>query len=265
MAVLSSSFIFILGAIAGSFLNVCIHRMPREESIVSPPSHCPHCTTPIKPYDNVPVVSYLILGGHCRSCGSRISPRYLVVELLTAGCFLALSLMFAHALPLMVIALIFVCSLIIVFFVDLEHQIIPDEISLGGIAFGIVASIAYPQLHTTTSHGLALIRSLEGLVTGGALFWLIRIIGGRVFRKEALGFGDVKLMAAIGALLGPSLILLTTFLAALIGSVIGLSLIAIGRAELGSRLPFGPFICLGAVTSFLYGNQLIAWYLTLLR
>jgi leader peptidase (prepilin peptidase)/N-methyltransferase len=265
MALLSGFFIFILGAIAGSFLNVCIHRLPRDESIVSPPSHCPRCKTPLKPYDNVPIVSYLVLGGRCRSCRRRISPRYLVVELLTAVCFLTLSLMFAHALPMMVTALVFVCSLIIVFFVDLEHQVIPDEISLGGIAFGIAVSIVYPQLHETTSHGLALARSLEGLVTGGALFWLVRIIGGKVFKKEALGFGDVKLIAAIGALLGMPRILLTTFLAALIGSVIGLSLIAIGRAELGSRLPFGPFICLGAVISFLYGNQFIAWYLSLLR
>ncbi len=265
MTILLAFFIFILGAIAGSFLNVCIHRMPRDQSIVFPPSHCPHCKTSIKPYDNVPIISYLVLGGRCRSCKSRISPRYLVVELLTAVCFLAISLTFAHALPMMIVALIFFCSLIVVFFVDLEHQIIPDEISLGGIAFGIIASIVYPPIQHTTSHYLAFVRSLEGLVAGGALFWFIRIVGGRVFKKEALGFGDVKLMAAIGALLGPSLVLLTAFLAALVGSVMGLTLIAIGRAELGSRLPFGPFICLGAATAFLYGHRFIAWYLSLLR
>lgn len=264
MTILLALFIFILGAIAGSFLNVCIHRMPRDQSIVFPPSHCPHCKTSIKPYDNVPIVSYLVLGGRCRSCKSRISPRYLAVELLTAGCFLALALAFAHALPMMIIALIFICSLIVVFFVDLEHQIIPDEISLGGIAFGILASIVYPPIQNTASHHLAFVRSLEGLFAGGALFWSIRIVGGRVFKKEALGFGDVKLMAAIGALLGPSLVLLAAFLAALIGSVMGLTLIAVGRAELGSRLPFGPFICLGAATAFLYGHRFIAWYLGLL-
>jgi leader peptidase (prepilin peptidase)/N-methyltransferase len=239
--------------------------MPREQSIVSPPSHCPHCRAPIKPYDNVPVVSYLVLGGRCRACGSRISPRYLAVELLTAACFLSIALMFAQTLPMMIVALIFFCSLIVVFFVDIEHQIIPDEISLGGIAFGVVVSIIYPPIQNTASHYLAFLRSIEGLVIGGALFWFIRIVGGRVFKKEALGFGDVKLMAAIGALLGPSLVLLTAFLAALIGSVIGLTLIVIGRAELGSRLPFGPFICLGAATAFLYGHQFLAWYFSLLR
>jgi leader peptidase (prepilin peptidase)/N-methyltransferase len=264
MIVLLAFSIFILGAIAGSFLNVCIHRLPRDQSVVSPPSHCPHCKTAIKPYDNVPIVSYFVLGGRCRACGSRISPRYLVVELLTAACFLSLALTFAHAIPMMIVALIFFCSLIVVFFVDLEHQIIPDEISLGGMAFGILVSIVYPPIQNTASHYLAFARSLEGLVIGGALFWLIRIVGGRVFKKEALGFGDVKLMAAIGALLGPSIVLLTAFLAALIGSVIGLTLIAVGRAELGSRLPFGPFICLGAATAFLYGHQFIAWYLGLL-
>lgn len=264
MTVLLALFVFILGAIAGSFLNVCIHRMPRDQSIVYPPSHCPHCKTPIKPYDNVPLVSYLVLGGRCRTCKSRISPRYILVELLTAVCFLYISLAFAHALPMMIVALIFFCSLIVVFFVDLEHQIIPDEISLGGIAFGVLASVAYPPIQNAASHYLAFARSLGGLVTGGALFWLIRIIGGRIFKKEAMGFGDVKLMAAIGALLGPSLVLLAAFLAALIGSVIGLTLIAIGRAELGSRLPFGPFICLGAAAAFLYGHRFIAWYLSLM-
>lgn len=264
MTILLAFFIFILGAIAGSFLNVCIHRMPRGQSIVFPPSHCPHCKTSIKPYDNVPIVSYFVLGGRCRACGSRISPRYLVVEFLTAACFLFLTLTFAHALPMMIVALIFFCSLIVVVFVDLEHQIIPDEISLGGIAFGILASIVYPPIQNTASRYLAFFSSLEGLVIGGAIFWLIRIVGGRVFKKEALGLGDVKLMAAIGALLGPSLVLLTAFLAALVGSVIGLTLIAVGRAELGSRLPFGPFICLGAAVAFLQGHQFITWYLSLM-
>lgn len=265
MIVLLAFFIFILGAIAGSFLNVCIHRMPRDQSIVSPPSHCPHCKTPIKPYDNVPIVSYLVLGGKCRSCRSPISPRYLAVELLTAACFVFMAFAFAHALPMMIVALIFACSLIVVFFVDVEHQIIPDEISLGGIAFGVLVSAAYPPIQNAASHQLAFVRSLCGLLTGGALFWLIRIVGGRVFKKEALGFGDVKLMAAVGALLGPYMALLTAFLAAFIGSVVGLTLIAIGKADLGSRLPFGPFICLGAFTAFLYGHQFIAWYLGLMR
>lgn len=264
MPLLIHAITFYLGAIVGSFLNVCIHRLPREESIVSPPSHCPRCKTPIKPYDNLPVLSYLILRGRCRACGERIPARYLVVELLTGASVLGLSIWFAHSIPMMAIAAVFVCSLIVVFFVDIEHQIIPDEISLGGIGFGLAASLAYPMLHGAHSHQASLAVALQGVVVGGGLFWLIRIVGGKYFGREAMGFGDVKLMAYIGALLGPGLTLLTTFFAALVGSVVGLALIAAGGAELGSRLPFGPFICIGAVVSFLWGSQCIAWYLSLI-
>jgi leader peptidase (prepilin peptidase)/N-methyltransferase len=265
MAWISRLFIFFLGAIAGSFLNVCIHRMPREESIVAPPSHCPHCRTPIKPYDNIPIISYVALRGRCRYCGERISPRYLIVELLTAFGFVVLSLLYAASLPMMIIAVIVMCGLIVVFFVDLEHQIIPDEISLGGIAFGLAVSLLYPSIQSALTHRQALLKSLAGLALGGGIFWLIRIVGGKVFKKEAMGLGDVKLMAAIGALLGPALTLFTTFAASFIGSAVGLSLIASGRAELRSRLPFGPFICAGALLSFLCGNWIIGWYLSLLR
>ena len=259
-----NAFIFYLGAIVGSFLNVCIHRLPRGESIVSPPSHCPHCKTPIKPYDNLPILSYLILRGRCRKCGERFSPRYLVVELLTAASFLLIFLLYLSNIPLMIVYIAFVSSLIVVFFADLEHQIIPNEISVGGIVFGLAASIAYPPLHFTPSHSIAILRSVTGLVVGGGVFWLIRILGRRVFKKEAMGFGDVKLMAYIGALLGWKIVLLTTFFASLLGSMVGLSLIVTGKAELGSRLPFGPYLCVGAVTSFLFGNQLVSWYLSLL-
>ncbi len=257
--------IFYLGAIAGSFLNVCIRRLPRNESIVSPPSHCPLCHRPIRPYDNIPIFSYLILRGRCRFCGGRISIRYLVVELLTALAFLSLYILYAGTVPLMIIYIVFICSLIIVAFIDLEHQIIPDEISLSGIAFGIVASLAYPYLQQSTSHLHALFASVTGAVLGGGLFWLIRVLGRRVFKKEAMGFGDVKLMAYVGALLGWKLVFFTTFSAAFIGSAVGIFLICIGRAQLGSRLPFGPFLCIGAVLSMLYGNQCIAWYINLLR
>ncbi|MCX6356743.1 MAG: prepilin peptidase [Candidatus Aureabacteria bacterium] len=258
---LLDAFIFCLGAIVGSFPNVCIHRMPREESIVSPPSHCPRCNAPIKPYDNIPILSYIILAGRCRACKAPISIRYPAVELLTALCFLGLWIFYAAAIPMAVVAIMFVASLIVVIFVDFEHQIIPDEISLGGIGFGIAASLVYPPLHGVHTWQASIVRSLAGLVVGGGIFWLIRIIGTRALKKEAMGFGDVKLMAYFGTLLGPALILLTTFFASLIGSAVGLTLIASGRARLGSRLPFGPYLCAAAVIALLFGNQCISWYL----
>jgi leader peptidase (prepilin peptidase)/N-methyltransferase len=258
-----NALVFYLGAIVGSFLNVCIHRIPREESIVSPPSYCPHCRKPIKPYHNIPILSYIILRGRCRSCRGTISPRYLFVELLTAFCFLALYLLYRETVPLMILYIAFACSLIVAALIDLEHQIIPDEISLPGIAFGIIASVAYPGLQHTDSHLNALTASVIGALVGGGSFWFIRIVGSRIFRREAMGLGDVKLMAYIGALLAWKLVLITTFFAALIGSAAGLFLIAIGRADLGSRLPFGPFLCTGAVLSMLYGRTFIVWYIAL--
>lgn len=282
-----SLFVFALGAIVGSFLNVCIHRLPREESIVFPPSHCPRCRAPVKPYDNVPILSWFVLRGRCRSCGGPISPRYLAVELLTALAFLGLFLAYAQSPGMLAIALIFVSSLIVVVFVDLEHQIIPDEISLGGIAFGLAASLACPALHAASAGapflgdavGVAaswmpllpaastrsLVSAALGLAVGGGLFWFIRAVSGKIYGEEAMGFGDVKLMAYFGAILGPVLVLLTTFFASLIGSVTGLLLIGAKKAELKSKLPFGPFLCVGAIVAFLWGDRCIAWYLGLLR
>jgi leader peptidase (prepilin peptidase)/N-methyltransferase len=257
--------IFYLGAIVGSFLNVCVYRMPRDESIVSPPSHCTRCGAPIKPYDNVPILSYLLLRGRCRACTARISPRYFIIETITACIFLCFYLLYGLVFPQLIIFLIFACTLIVVFFVDIEHHIIPDEISLGGCAFALLASALFPPLHGTDSHIGALGSSVSGLIVGAGLFWLIRLAGSRVFKKEAMGLGDVKLMGYFGAFLGWKCVLLTTFLSALIGSVTGISLLLAGKAHLGSRLPFGPFLCIGALLAFLYGEQIIGWYLALLH
>lgn len=281
-----STFAFIFGAIVGSFLNVCIHRLPRDESIVFPASHCPRCGTPIRPYDNVPILSWILLRGRCRSCRGPISARYPAVELLTALVFLGLSCRFAGEPGMLAVALVFASSLIVVVFVDFEHQIIPDEISLGGIAFGLAASLACPELHASAletpflgdavraaaarvpmlpaSSSRALVSALLGIVLGGGLFWCIRIVSGRIYGEEAMGFGDVKLMAYFGALLGPILVLLTTFFASLTGSLAGLLLIGMKQAELKSKLAFGPFLCLGAFVSFLWGERCIDWYLALL-
>ncbi len=281
-----SLLVFVLGAVVGSFLNVCIHRLPRGESIVSPPSHCPRCNAPVRPYDNVPLLSWLLLRGRCRACGGAISPRYPAVELLTACLFLGLFRLYADPIAFAV-AVAFVSSIVVVFFVDLDHQIIPDEISLGGIAFGLAASIACPALHASVAEtpllgGLvaaaatrlpllpdasarALVSALLGIAVGGGLFWIIRIVSGRVYGEEAMGLGDVKLMAYFGALLGPVPVLLATFFASLAGSVTGLLLIGARKADLKSRLPFGPFLCLGAFVAFLWGGRLISWYLGMLR
>lgn len=255
--------VFYLGSIVGSFLNVCIHRLPRGESIVSPPSHCPHCKAPIRPYHNVPIVSYLLLRGRCPSCGARISPRYLAVEILTATAFLGLYLRYMPDIPAAAIYTAFVSSLIVVFFIDLRYQIIPDGISIGGMIASVVASAFYPPLHSAGSWTGSIIASLAGLAAGGGIFWLIRLVGSKVFGKEAMGFGDVKLMAYIGALLGWKMVLLTTFFSSLTGSAVGAYLLATRRAGARSEVPFGPFLCLGAVVALLWGEQLVQWYLGL--
>ncbi len=280
-------FIFALGAVVGSFLNVCIHRLPRGESVVFPASRCPRCLAPIKPYDNVPILSWVLLRGRCRSCRRRIPARYPAVELLTALLFLGLFIRFSSAPGTLAVALAFASSLVVVVFVDIEHQIIPDEISLGGIAFGLAASAALPSLHASSMeapflgpviaaaaaripllpppNSSSLASALLGAGVGGGLFWAIRAASGRIYGEEAMGFGDVKLMGYFGALLGPILALLTTFFASLLGSIAGLILIGMKQAGLKSRLAFGPFLCLGAFISFLWGGRCVAWYLALLR
>ena len=262
---------FVAGSIVGSFLNVCIHRLPRNESIASPSrSYCPGCGATIRWYDNIPVVSYCILGGRCRSCGWHIPARYVVVELLAASLTAFTVVRFAgEGWFATVVYCALVNALIAVTFIDLKHFIIPNEISIPGIFIGLGVSALFPPMQAVPFHGPgtrmgALISSALGAVAGGGIIYLVGVAGKLALKKEAMGFGDVKLMAMVGAFIGWRLVLLSIFLGSLFGSVIGIILILLKKAEMQTRVPFGPYLALGSVVSLFYGNALFAWYTGLL-
>jgi leader peptidase (prepilin peptidase)/N-methyltransferase len=249
-------FMFCLGACVGSFLNVCIYRMPRKESIVKPPSHCPHCKHKISWYENIPFLSYLALRGRCRHCGKRITLRYFVVELITAGIFLLLFYQFGLTLYFWIYAAL--CSgLIVASFIDIAIREIPDEISLWGIVIGLILSVIFPQLHGDGLPRLIALRSsFLGLLAGGGSIYVTGLIGDAIFKKESMGGGDVKLMAMVGALIGWKLALLTFFLAPFFGSVAGIAL-KIKKGE--SFIPYGPFLSLACLISIIWGERIINW------
>lgn len=340
--------VFAFGAVVGSFLNVCVHRMPRGRSIVRPPSHCPKCKQPIRWADNIPILSYVLLRGKCRHCGARISPRYVVVEFLTAALFLAIWWRWAGWL--VPIYWLFVAGLIIATFIDFEHYIIPDEITLGGCVAGLIAATICPALlqHTVWYRGLG--ASALGLVTGGVVVYGIvefgkilfgkrkiplapstevriadgklwvgdeampwtdlfmrrtdrvelqaesiewrgqqlanvsvrlsetdAVIDGRkydlseitplkartnllIIPQEAMGLGDVKLMAAVGAFLGWQAVLFVLMFSSMLGALVGLGLIALRLRELRDRIPYGPYIAAAAVVWVFYGTEVLVWY-----
>jgi len=245
--------IFMFGAIVGSFLNVCIYRMPKGESVVSPGSHCPKCKKPIHWYDNIPVLSYLILMGKCRFCKTLISPRYMIVEVITAFLAVALFIAFGPS-PKFAGYSILSAGLIVATFVDFEIQEIPDEISLGGLAVGLVFAAIFPGMISAASWDKALIGSALGALAGGGSIYLMGFFGEMVFRKEAMGGGDVKLMAMIGAFLGWKLALLTFFIAPLFGSVAGIVLKIKNDQNV---MPYGPYLSLAAVTSMFWGDKIL--------
>lgn len=250
-------FLFCFGAVVGSFLNVCIYRLQRKESIVQPRSHCPHCKHPIAWYDNIPFLSYILLGARCRHCRARISFRYFIVEMLSAS--LALVLLNYLGLSLFFwIYFAFFSSLIVASFIDIDIREIPDEISLGGVVIGLLLSAIFPQLHSTVSHGLAFGRACLGLLIGGGAIYITGLIGNVIFRKESMGGGDVKLMAMVGAFFGWKLVLLTFFIAPFFGAAVGVVL-KIKKGQ--SLIPYGPFLSLAALISFLWGEKIIAWLL----
>jgi leader peptidase (prepilin peptidase)/N-methyltransferase len=260
-------FVFILGLVIGSFLNVCIHRIPREASIVSPPSSCPGCGAPIRPYDNIPLISYLLLGGKCRSCGMSISARYPLVELLNGLLYASVLYSFGTGwhLPFL---FAFVSSMIIITFIDLDFQIIPDVISLPGIAIGLVgASLVLPDPFGAPGTGssgtplVGLFNGLTGAVSGFGLFYLIAALGKAMAKTDAMGGGDLKMMAMIGAFMGWKSVILTTFVGSLAGSVVGIALMVIGRGERKMKVPFGPFLAAGALVSLFFGGRIVQWYL----
>jgi leader peptidase (prepilin peptidase) / N-methyltransferase len=242
--------IFIFGLIIGSFCNVVIYRLPQGKSIITPGSRCRSCTAPIHPWDNIPVLSYLLLRGRCRACKERISPRYLFVELTSGVLYVLLWRRFGLTTPFAVYAL-FTSSLLIIALIDLDHKIIPNIITLPGIAVGLGLSVwALPITPLT---------SLFGLLVGGALFYLIAVVS-----KGGMGGGDIKLIAMIGAFLGWPGALFTIFSGALLGSLVGVTLMLLGKKGRKDKVPFGPFLSCGAILFMLSGDDLIQWYLNLL-
>jgi len=343
---------FVLGAVVGSFLNVCIHRLPLNQSLLSPPSHCPHCQYAIPWYLNIPLVTWLYLRGRCRNCGARIAVRYFLVELLTAAAFLATWLRFGpQGVGLAVVYALFIAGLIVATFIDFEHFIIPDELTLGGAVAGFVAAFAFPALHGAATLTAALRDSLLGIAVGAGVVYLILRLGkllfgrdkvvlqgeGRiifsetalhlpdrtipyedlfyrrtdaivlqarrvelvdrcyqnvrvrlspeqlrigeevmrpeavphlealsaeiVLPREAMGLGDVKFMAAIGAFLGWKGVVFSLMVSSVIGSAVGLAAIVLGRRAWSSRVPYGPYLALAAVLWLFGGGELVrAWF-----
>lgn len=271
-----SVFSFWMGACIASFLNVVIWRVPRGESIVSPPSHCPKCNAPIRWYQNIPILAWLALRGRCANCKASISPRYILIEILGGCLFLAAFWRYGYFAPL---AWVWISLMIVGSFIDFDLQLLPDFVTVGGMIYGIVVSLVFWGILTFTPyhfHNLLPgqpmffqdpVDCLLGGAFGFGLLWFIRWLGGVVFRREAMGMGDVFLMGAVGALFGLPAVLVTLMLSSVYGSVAGVGLMLMAKARLGRfvAIPFGPYICLGCLTWMFWGPELVRWYLRLLH
>ncbi|HKG15914.1 MAG TPA: prepilin peptidase [Pyrinomonadaceae bacterium] len=261
----------LFGALIGSFLNVVIHRVPREESIAFPASHCPSCGTAIRPYDNIPVVSWAVLRGRCRSCRTPISARYPAVELLTAALF-ALTFRFHSGLTLSLpFDLAFVAAVLALIFIDAEHMILPNVITYPGAALALVARVVVPNLYGVASLGgeqtqlrpwlVSFGGAVLGALVGGGFLWLVGWIWERWRGVEAMGLGDVKMMFMVGAYLGWPLTLLTIFVGVLTGSIAGVAVMMRSKErDMQMMLPFGIFLGAGSLVSLFFGTAIIDWY-----
>ena len=262
-----------LGLKIGSFLNVCIVRIPRRQSVVSPRSSCTHCGQALKPYDNIPLISFLLLRGKCRFCKATISWQYPVVEALTTaiywGTYVSYGLQWKTA-----VLLVFFSALIVLVFIDLNHRLLPDVITLPGIALGIVLSVlvgieddagtALVQLAGLQDSGGRwgwLASSLLGALVCGGFLWLVGAVYFKLKKVEGLGGGDLKLMGMVGAFLGVKLGLLTIMLGSLLGVLVGLAYIRMTGKDYRYPLPFGSFLGVAAIGVALWGEQLLSWYL----
>ena len=242
---------FVFGLCIGSFLNVCIYRIPESKSIVHPGSSCPSCGTPIKVYDNIPVISYFILRARCRSCKHQISFRYPLVELFTGGIWVLSYLKFGFSLECLAM-LVFLSVLILITFIDIDHRIIPDTISLPGIPLCFLGAVFLTPLGWKDS--------LIGILAGGGILFLVAEGYYRLKHEEGMGGGDIKLLAMIGAFIGWKGVFFTIFASSAIGTVIGLFLMVITRNNLKLAVPFGPFIALGATLYLFAGQEILHWY-----
>ena len=345
-----SAVFFVFGSMVGSLLNVCIYRMPRGESIIYPPSHCPHCQYSIPWYLNMPLLTWVYLGGRCANCRARITVRYFLVELLTAAAFLAVWLSYGDRPAVALIYCLLLAGFIAATFIDFEHFIIPDEITLGGIVVGFLLSAAVPALHGSVTRALAVRESLLGILAGAGVVYAILRLGKLLFGRqkfalqpgtkivftetavvlpgqeipydeifyrktdaielqashvelidrcyagafvrlspqslqidgdqfapetipqfeaiadtlvvprEAMGLGDVKFMGAIGAFLGWPAVLFSLMLSAVLGSIVGVVLISMGRREWSSRIPYGPYIAVAATIWVFAGQRVVSWW-----
>jgi leader peptidase (prepilin peptidase)/N-methyltransferase len=245
----------IFGLIVGSFLNVCVYRLPRRESVAFPSSRCTSCERRLSWYENLPVVSWVVLRGRCRTCGAKISAMYPAVEFTTAALFVGALLVYGPT-PLMVVRVLFGCALIVLFAIDLRHRILPNVITLPGIVIGFVVSLFLPP---------GWVASLIGILLGGGIPFAIAELYYRLRGVEGLGMGDVKMLAMIGAFLGWAPMLLSLIIASVTGSLVGIALIASRRGGMQAALPFGTFLALGAMVAAVAGDSMIAWYVSLYR
>ena len=240
----------LFGLLIGSFLNVVIYRLPRGQSLVTPPSTCPGCGSRIRPIDNIPVLSWILLGGKCHKCGAPISIQYPIVEVATGFLFLLVAWL-TPAGPLLVARLLFVVILVVLFGIDLHHQILPNVITLPGIAIGFLFSLVTPP---------GWMNSLIGIALGGGILYAIAAAYYAVRREEGLGMGDVKMLAMIGAFLGWKAVLVTLILSSFAGALVGIGIIALSRGSMRLALPFGTFLAVGAIAAMIAGEPLVAWY-----
>ncbi|MFA5027172.1 MAG: prepilin peptidase [Candidatus Methylomirabilota bacterium] len=243
------------GLLIGSFLNVVIHRLPLDESLVWPGSRCPACRAAIRPWDNIPLLSFLLLRGRCRACGAAISWRYPFVEALTAALFLLTVTTFGPTLQTALL-LLFLSGLVAVAFIDLDHQIIPNLVTLPGIPLGILSGLVVAEP--------PLLDRVIGALAGAGFLYLVLFYGSILYGQEAMGEGDLNLIALIGAFLGWQAVILTILIGCLAGSAVGLGLIAAGRLARRQHMPFGPFLAAGAVVALFWGETLIDLYWRLL-
>jgi leader peptidase (prepilin peptidase) / N-methyltransferase len=255
MRYLFGTLFFLLGGIIGSFLNVCIYRLPRSKSIVSPPSACPQCAKPIKFYDNVPLISYLVLKGKCRYCGARISVRYPVVEFIAGFLFLWLYRQLGLSFELFVF-LFFICTLIVISFIDLEYKIIPDVLSIGGIVAGLLFAVVRP-LFSYLEPRFNILDGLYGVLLGGGILFAIAWAYQFVTKREGMGGGDIKLLAMIGSFCGIKGVIFSLVSGSLLGTLVGIPLMLAKGENSKYAIPFGPFLSLGAVIYVYMGGYFI--------
>ena len=245
----------LFGALIGSFLNVCIYRLPRRESITWPGSHCPKCSHPIAWYDNIPILSYLALAGRCRYCTAHISFRYPLVELLNAAGYVGVVWIFGLNGIAVTYGLLY-SALLVAAGTDLSHKIIPNALTFPGIILGLVFA--------TTILPLGFLGSLLGVFVGGGILWVLAWASPYLFGKEGMGGGDIKLMAMIGAFLGWKPALITIMIGSLLGSLVGVTLVAAQIIKREEYIPFGPFLVCGALVTLFFGQPILDWYQGLL-